>query len=224
MKILKSPEILYEDEFLLAVDKPSGMLSVPGRGPEKADCAVSRMSGTRGLVKEVHRLDQATSGILLLAKTPEAHRALSISFSDRVIEKTYIAVTVSIPSDPRREGVVFEPGNPGRIILYQRLDPENRPYQIIDPEKGRKSVTQWRVITADEQSGKYRLELGPLTGRTHQLRLALSTCGAAIPGDSLYASEELRDLSPRLLLHAAVLRFPHPETGRWVKIVSPVPF
>ncbi len=122
--------ILYKDKFIIAVEKPSGLLSVPGRGPEKADCAVARTAAEYGWIREVHRLDQATSGILLLARAPEAHRELSGSFAAREVEKAYIAITKSLPNDPGHDGVVFrtdESGKTGRITLYQRLNPDNRP-------------------------------------------------------------------------------------------------
>jgi len=234
LKVVNKTEVLYEDKNLIAVNKPPGLLSVPGRGPDKSDCAVSRAALEFGWIREVHRLDQATSGILLLARTPEAHRKLSASFASREVEKKYIALTAALPADPQLEGVDFETGVPerdsGRITLYQRLDPENRPHQIIDPEKGKEAVTGWMYLpdsgSADEKPARklFRMELVPLTGRTHQLRLALSICGAAIPGDSLYADEEIRISSSRLLLHAAELRFTHPVSGLTVEIKTVIPF
>ena len=232
---MKTLKILYKDRYLLAVDKPSGLLSVPGRGPEKADCAVSRAAAEFGWVREVHRLDQPTSGILLMARTPEAHRTLSEAFAAREIDKTYMALTTHLPEDPGRKGVFFKRdgnsvGSSGycRIRLFQRLDPKNRPYQIIDSERGKEAVTEWRQRESSRNElcgvSLYSLELKPRTGRTHQLRLALSVCGAAIPGDTLYAPEKIRNLSPRLLLHAAEISFPHPENRRDVTIKAGIPF
>jgi len=221
---MKKLEVLYEDDSFIAVNKPPGLLSVPGRGPEKADCAVARAAEMYGWIREVHRLDQATSGILILARTPEDHRIISASFAAREIEKTYIALTLSLPENPHKEGVIFQGGFPGCITLFQRLDPDNRPYQILDQQKGKEAVTRWRQISSSLKDNFYRLELKPLTGRTHQLRLALSVCRAAIPGDSLYASEEIRNTASRLLLHASNLRFFHPRGSGIVEINSEIPF
>lgn len=219
---MKDLRILFEDDFVIAVDKPPGLLSVPGRGPEKADCAVRRVGTEYHWIREAHRLDQATSGILLLAKTPEAHRFLSAAFASREIQKKYTALTASLPEDPRLKGVLWEKG---RISVFQRLDTDNRPHQILDAVLGKESVTEWSVLeTGTGQPGLHRLELRPLSGRTHQLRLSLSLCGAPIPGDSLYAPAEIEALSSRLLLHAEYLRFPHPESKALVEIHSPVPF
>jgi len=231
-------EILYKDEYLIAVNKPPGLLSVPGRGPDKSDCAVSRAASEFGWIREVHRLDQATSGILLLARTPEVHRNLSAAFAARKVVKKYIALTAALPADPQVEGIDFETGihepHSGRITLYQRLDPENRPHQIVDSQRGKKAVTDWlylpdstEAVSGEKSSPRvkrFRLELKPLTGRTHQLRLALSSCGAAIPGDSLYASREIMNSSSRLLLHAAELSFIHPVSGLAIEIRTVIPF
>ncbi len=220
--------VLYEDLSLLVVDKPSGLLSVPGRGPEKADCAVSRAAVYYGWIREVHRLDQATSGILLLARNPEAHRFLSAAFASRDIEKSYVALTRSIPGHHSREAVVCETddtGKSGRITLFQRLDPGNRPHQIVDPVLGKQAITNWRFIGDDGSNSRIkRLELVPTTGRTHQLRLALSSCAAPILGDSLYAPPELRDSAPRLMLHATSLLFPKPDGRGYLDMRSIVPF
>lgn len=219
---MKDLTVLFEDDFLIAVDKPSGLLSVPGRGPEKADCVVSRVAEKIGWVREVHRLDQATSGILLLARNPEAHRYLSSAFASREVEKTYIAATLSMPEDPALKGVLWEKG---RITVFQRLDTENRPHQILDFLQGRESVTEWSLLGMfGGEPELHHLELRPLTGRTHQLRLALSLCGAPIPGDTLYAPPEIRDASPRLLLHAEGLGFPHPDGHRFIELRSQMPF
>ncbi len=225
---MKDLPVLYEDFSLLVVDKPSGLLSVPGRGPEKADCVVSRAAVDYGWIREAHRLDQATSGILLLARNPEAHSFLSMAFASRDIEKSYVALTRSIPVHRSREGVVCETddtGKSGRITLFQRLDTDNRPHQIVDPVLGKQAITKWRLMGDDDMSSRIkRLELVPITGRTHQLRLALSSCAASILGDSLYAPPELRDAAPRLMLHAATLRFPEPDGSGYLDMRSEVPF
>lgn len=214
--------VLFEDASLVAVDKPPGLLSVPGRGPEKADCVVSRAAQKYGWIREVHRLDQATSGIMLLARTPEVHRSLSAAFASRKVEKIYAAATLSLPEDPEIKGVLWEKG---RITVFQRLDVENRPHQIPDPLQGKESLTEWRLLeSAAGEQDLHHIELRPLTGRTHQLRLALSLCGAPIPGDTLYAPAGIVEKSPRLLLHAERLCFVHPESEALVEIHSPVPF
>lgn len=217
--------VLHEDAYLLAVEKPPGLLSVPGRGPEKADCAVARAAAEYGWIREVHRLDQATSGILLLARTPEAHRRLSKAFADRGIEKTYTALSAAIPEDPNLPGVSFSPHQQsaaGRITVYQRADLDNRPVQIVDPINGKESITNWRAL--GENGKGFRLELKPTTGRTHQLRLALSLCHGPIIGESLYNPEKNTGESMRLMLHAAVLRFRHPIEDRIVELKSDIPF
>ncbi len=233
----KKLEVLYRDEFLLAVNKPPGLLSVPGRGPDKADCAVARAALDYGWIREVHRLDMATSGVLLMARNPDVHRKLSKAFADREVEKTYIAITHALPGDPHKKGVVFEAvfekgQSAGRITLFQRLDTDNRPHQILDPERGKEAVTDWRrlhdihntPVMDSAGAGIFRLELKPLTGRTHQLRLALSECGASILGDSLYGEQKIRNLSSRLLLHAAFLGFIHPVNGESLEIKAVIPF
>lgn len=214
--------VLYEDRFLIAVVKPAGLLSVPGRGPDKADCVVSRAASEYGWIREVHRLDQATSGILLLARNPDIHRRMSRAFASGQVSKWYTALTASLPADPSLDGVLWEDR---RITVFQRLDIENRPHQIVDRKNGKRAVTEWHLL--EPSSGNQdlnRLELRPVTGRTHQLRLAMSVCAAPIPGDTLYAPVHIRDISHRLLLHAMKLRFLHPEGGESLEIRSEVPF
>ena len=211
--------VFYADEHLVVVDKPSGLLSVPGRGSGKADCAVSRAAAEFGWIREAHRLDQPTSGLLLLARSPEAHRRLSAAFAERRVRKTYIAVCASRPfGGEGGRGAVAA----GRIVLRQRLDPENRPRQVVDEEQGKEAVTLWRVL--DSGMERCRLELRPLTGRTHQLRLACAEAGAPILGDALYAPPGTADAADRLLLHAASIRFPAPFGGGRIVIESPAPF
>ena len=215
--------VLHEAAGFLVVDKPAGLLSVPGRGPDKSDCAVSRAAAKFGWVRETHRLDQATSGILLLARNPEVHRFLSAAFAERRVGKSYAALLPSFPADMDRPGLY---SRDGRIVLFQRLDPENRPRQIVDAMRGKEAITLWRGVdgasrfTTDSKVASLRVELIPLTGRTHQLRLALSSCGAPVYGDRLYAPPEIRDAAPRLMLHAQSIRFPHPDGGEDVEVSS----
>ncbi len=203
--------LLHEDPRFLAVDKPAGLLSVPGRGPEKADCVRSRLQQRFPEALTVHRLDQATSGVLLFARDARTQAALGKMFEKREVEKVY-------------RGVVRSWSRPdeGRITLRQRLDHEDRPRQIVDHEHGRLSVTDWRVL--DRKPDRVLLELRPRTGRTHQLRLQAAASGHPLLGDGLYGSAETAGAAPRLMLHAAVLTFRHPATGRAVRIESPCPF
>ena len=242
-------KIHFEDAHLLVVEKPPGLLSVPGRGPEKTDCVVARAARRYGWVREVHRLDQATSGLMILARNPDSHRRLSAAFAERRVEKTYIALVPSRLSDPEVPAVEFRIDSPdsGRIRLFQRLDPDNRPRQITDAVRGREAVTYWRIrpetpsgvlfsgtarsdaagvesSDAAEEPGAgdlpIRLELQPRTGRTHQLRLAMAVCGAPILGDNLYGSAESGRRLPRMMLHAAGIVFSHPIGGECLRIES----
>lgn len=216
-------KIVFEDSDLLVVEKPSGLLSVPGRGPEKADCVVARASSEYAWVREVHRLDQATSGLMLLARNPEVHKLLSIDFAERRVVKSYQALVPVLPSDPGLSGILFQPPETerGRIVIHQRLNPEDRPRQVIDPEKGKKAITDWvQMELSDNQYEGFRLRLYPETGRTHQLRLTLACCGAAIYGDSLYAPTDIAQATSRLMLHAEYLRVLHPLTGNKLELRS----
>lgn len=206
--------IVHEDTTFVVVDKPSGLLSVPGKGEANQDCVVSRF---RELYPDsivqpsVHRLDQDTSGLLVMARTEEAHRNLSIQFMDRLVGKRYVALL---------EGLVEQ--NAGIIELAFRLDPDNRPYQVYDPEKGKLGTTLWRKLGVE--NGHTRVEFMPMTGRTHQLRLhAAHEKGLGVPivGDRLYGSGTAPG---QLKLHASVLRFRHPESRAPLEFSSSPPF
>ncbi len=253
---MKNLKILRLEERWLAVYKPSGLLSVPGRGPQKADCAVARAAAEFGWIREAHRLDEATSGVMILARDAEAHRRLSALFAERKIQKTYVAICAAgrggralcdpppfseadegrgeqeVPGGGALRGgkslgwrlfpATASAGDSGRCVLFQRLDPENRPRQILDPEHGKEAVTLWRVLEAAE--GRVRLELRPLTGRTHQLRLACAEMGVPILGDALYAPPDVAAAAGRLMLHAQSICFPEPFSGELIMIESPPPF
>ncbi len=204
--------IVFADERLVVIDKPAGLLSVPGRGDARRDSVLERLRArypsARGPLL-VHRLDLDTSGLLLAALDAEAHKALQRQFAARTVEKRYEAVV---------EGEVA--GEEGRIELALRGDPFDRPRRIYDPVDGRPAVTAWRVLARDGQ--RVRVELRPATGRTHQLRVHAAHplgLGAPIVGDRLYGLE-----GERLLLHAESLAFDHPATGRRTAVRSPVPF
>ena len=208
--------VLHDDPHILIVNKPPELLSVPGRGGDRADCVVARAASRYPGIREVHRLDQSTSGILMLAKTPEAHRRLSMDFAARHVLKVYQALVARIPRDTGVPGLLFEK-DAGRISLFQHLDVARRPRQMAVPgPPGRKAITDWSIL--ERQDGVVRLELRPLTGRTHQLRLALAVCDAPVLGDRLYATGKIRDAAGRLMLHATFLSFSHPETGETMEI------
>lgn len=205
---------LFEDAHVLVLEKPSGLLSVPGRGPDKQDCLSKRVQAVYPDALIVHRIDQDTSGLLLMARGIEAQRRMQRLFENRQVDKRYVAVVDGHPTQgaPDDEGWQRIEGN----IL---LDWERRPIHIIHPD-GKPSQSRWRVC----QSGAQRslLELEPITGRTHQLRVHLQSIGHPILGDSLYAPPELRAQSPRLLLHARDLAFVHPFTGESMAFTLPI--
>jgi len=208
---LQPLEIAYQDAHLLVVHKPSGLLSVPGRGPEKADCLVSRLRIAFPTALIVHRLDMETSGLMVLAQTEDVHRALSKQFENRDVEKRYIARTAGIPDK-----------EDGTIELPLMKDWPNRPLQKVDFEQGKPSLTEWRILAREKTTA--RLELTPLTGRTHQLRVHLNAIGHPILGDLLYGTPESQAGAARLQLHASTLGFAHPVTGADLLLQSPAPF
>lgn len=207
-------KIIYQDIELVVVDKPSGLLSVPGRGPDKQDCVVNRAKRLfLDMINQpaVHRLDMYTSGLMLLAKTTGVHRRLSQQFELRQVQKKYIALV---------EGVVGRVE--GEIRLSFRLDPSNRPHQVYDPIQGKLGITRWKRLSVDKHHT--RIEFKPLTGRTHQLRLhAAHPKGLGVPivGDHLYGNGQEGD---PMCLHASRLKFQHPSNGREMDIGSEPPF
>ncbi|MBB6482640.1 RluA family pseudouridine synthase [Spirochaeta isovalerica] len=202
-----APEVVYEDTWFYIVSKEREELTVPGRGPEKAHCLMSRAAEWLGEVYNIHRLDQPTSGLVILARTPEAQREMSRLFEARKVEKVYIArVRGKIEKD---EGI---------IDLPLRGDRENRPRQIVDPERGKKAITRWRIKKEGERWTE--LFLYPETGRTHQLRVHLASIGHPIMGDRLYDDETDEMLMGELKLHASALAFKHPFTGEFLSVES----
>jgi tRNA pseudouridine32 synthase / 23S rRNA pseudouridine746 synthase len=181
--------IVHADDRLVVIDKPAGLLSVPGRS--EPDCASARVQTLYPDALVVHRLDQATSGLLLFARGIEAQRALSADFAERRVAKVYVAVVAG-----HLEGE-------GLIDLPLAADWPNRPRQQVDHERGKPSQTRWRVLGREGPHTRVRLE--PLTGRSHQLRVHLAALGHAIVGDALYATPDIAAASPRLLLHASEL-------------------
>lgn len=209
---------LHADDALLVLVKPAGLLSVPGRGADKQDCASARAQQQWPGALVVHRLDMATSGLLLMARTPDVQRALSHAFAQREVEKHYQAIVQGCMSAPESQG------GWGDIELPIAADWERRPLRVIDHERGKASHTRWRVLAMDEAAQTTRLELSPITGRTHQLRLHLAAIGHAILGDALYADTTTQARAPRLLLHATRLAFTHPTNGAWVQYALPPDF
>ena len=209
---------LHADDALLVLVKPAGLLSVPGRGADKQDCASARAQQQWPGALVVHRLDMATSGLLLMARTPDVQRALSHAFAQREVEKHYQAIVQGCMTAPESQG------GWGDIELPIAADWERRPLRVIDHERGKASHTRWRVLAMDEAAQTTRVELSPITGRTHQLRLHLAAIGHAILGDALYADTTTQARAPRLLLHATRLAFTHPTNGAWVQYALPPDF
>jgi tRNA pseudouridine32 synthase/23S rRNA pseudouridine746 synthase len=206
-------EILYQDQALLVLNKPSGLLSVPGRGEEKQDSLARRVQARIADALTVHRLDMCTSGVMVMARGSEMHRALNRMFQQREIGKRYIA---------RVDGRLDPPC--GTIRLPLITDWPNRPRQRIDHEVGKPSITHYRRLEYQPESDSSRVELIPETGRSHQLRVHMLALGHVILGDNLYADPANRERAPRLQLHAAELSFVHPQTRECMNFHSPAPF
>lgn len=223
---------LHVDDSLLVFDKPAGLLSVPGRGPDKQDCLASRVQATWPDALVVHRLDMATSGLLLMARSLTAQRALSLAFEQRRVEKRYTAV-VSGHLQPKDTGWQV-------IDLPIAVDWPRRPLRVIDAATGQPSLTRWQTLPSDHWQtlrtdhwqtlrtdrwpSATRLTLAPVTGRSHQLRVHLLAIGHPILGDALYAPADVVARAPRLLLHASELTLAHPLSGAELNFTSPAPF
>jgi len=202
--------ILYQDKYLIAINKPPGLLSVPGLGDDKQDCVATRIQQLIPDAKIVHRLDCHTSGVMLMAIGLQSQRALNRQFHDRQVNKEYVAIV---------SGHVNE--KHGEIDVPMRGDPDQRPVQIIDHESGKQAITKWKNINFEENNT--RLLLIPVTGRTHQLRVHCKYIGHPVVGDRLYGTAQ-SDQQERMLLHAALIEFIHPRSGRLIKLESPSEF
>lgn len=222
MTPVREPAVVYADASLLVVDKPSGLLAVPGRGAGRQDCLSARVQARYPDALIVHRLDMATSGLMVMARGAAAQRELSRAFAAREVTKRYIAVVAGRLDAPTEDWGV--PENWGTIDLPIIVDWPNRPLRIVDPLRGKPSLTRWRVLGHDETGATTRVELEPVTGRSHQLRVHLRELGHPSLGDALYASPDVQALSGRLLLHAWSLRFAHPLTGEALAFESAAPF
>lgn len=205
--------IVFADAHLVVVDKPYGLLSVPGRDPANRDCVPSRLLAEFGELRIVHRLDFDTSGLMLLARDAATHRELSRQFEQRSVEKCYQALVWGKP----------EPES-GEIDLPIAVDWPNRPKKIVDPVNGKQALTRYLVLEYDSDSNIARVELKPVTGRSHQLRVHLAAIGHPILGCPFYASAEARAAYDRLTLHAQRLTVTHPQTGERLTFEAPVPF
>jgi len=206
-------DVIYRDEVILALNKPSGLLSVPGRGKDKQDSLVIRVQAEYPEALIVHRLDMATSGLMLMARNQDMQRQLSMLFEQRLIDKRYIAIV---------DGKLEQQS--GEINLPIITDWPNRPRQKVDYENGKPALTIFKLIKYNPEQNITRIELKPQTGRTHQLRVHMQSLGHAILGDRLYATAEVQQKSTRLLLHAESLAFTHPATQDALNINSQAPF
>ena len=202
--------VLHEDAELIIVDKPAGLLSVPGKGPDLADCLLARLTEVFPETRLVHRLDRDTSGLMVFARTPHAQRHLGLQFEKRMVKKTYVARVWGVPE-----------ARTGEIDLPLIVDWPNRPRQKVCFDGGRPAQTSWKRVSEDGETA--RLRLFPKTGRSHQLRVHCLEIGHPILGDPFYAQGPARDF-PRLMLHSEELRLKHPEGGRSLKFRCTAPF
>jgi len=203
--------VLYHDDYIVALDKPSGLLSVKGIGPSKIDCLALRAASAIEGARIVHRLDMDTSGVIVLARDAETHRELSRQFQDREVEKEYVAVVGgSLKEDS------------GDIDIPIRKDMDNPPKQCVDYDQGKSSQTAWSVL--QRKPDRTRVLLAPKTGRSHQLRVHLKEIGHPILGDNLYAPPEFLAMAARLQLHAQKLVVTHPASKERITFYSACPF
>jgi len=203
-------DVLHDDAQMIVVNKPAGLLSVPGRGEHLADCLLTRLQAAFPDCLLVHRLDRDTSGVMVFAMTPHAQRHLGQQFEKRLARKAYVA----------RLAGLLEPKT-GTVDLPLIVDWENRPRQMVCQETGKPAVTDWRVLR--HQDGTTRVRLSPKTGRTHQLRVHMAALGHPILGDPLYAQGEAADFD-RMMLHSEELRIKHPDSGMSMKFRATADF
>jgi tRNA pseudouridine32 synthase / 23S rRNA pseudouridine746 synthase len=202
--------LLHQDHEVVLVDKPAGLLSVPGKGEDLADCLIARVQAVFPDALLVHRLDRDTSGVMIFALTPHAQRHLGLQFENRQTKKTYVA---------RVWGEMTE--REGTVDLPLIVDWPNRPRQMVDHVNGRAAQTDWRVVRAG--NGETRVRLMPRTGRSHQLRVHMLSLGHPILGDPIYATGPAGDY-PRLMLHSETLQFRHPDGGKGMRVTAKCPF
>ncbi|TWT38451.1 RluA family pseudouridine synthase [Blastopirellula retiformator] len=204
-------KVLHLDEQLIVLDKPSGLLSVPGRGDDKYDSLAVQVAADYPGARNVHRLDRDTSGVIVMAFDAETHRQLSRQFEQRETSKRYVAIVAGQVAD-----------DSGRIELPLRKDFDHPPRHMVDPELGKPAITDWQIETWLKDAT--RLALIPQTGRSHQLRVHLQAIGHPILGDPLYSPPEIKAAAPRLMLHAQELEITHPASGKRMRFTAPAPF
>ena len=205
-------DLVYRDDYIAVVNKPSGLLSVPGNQPQYYDSAMSRVKEKYGFCEPAHRLDMATSGILLFALSKAADRELKRQFREREPKKYYQALVWGHVEQDH-----------GVVELPLICDWQNRPRQKICFERGKRAVTFYDVLQR-YPNNTTRVKLTPITGRSHQLRLHMLALGHPILGDKFYAHPQAKALSPRLCLHAESLQIQHPLTGETMEFTAPVGF
>lgn len=204
-------DVIHQDAEILVLNKPSGLLTVPGKAAEHADCLELRAQEQFPLSRIVHRLDMDTSGVVIMAMNAEAHRHLGLQFERRHTAKTYCADVF---------GCVTE--DQGAVDLPLRCDWPNRPMQMVDHEQGRSAQTNWKV--SERRDNWTRMELTPITGRSHQLRVHMLAIGHPILGDRFYATGNALSMADRLRLHAQSLTVHHPNGGERVRFTASLPF
>lgn len=212
-------DVVFADDHLVVLNKPSGLLAVPGKTSNECLSLQAQAQFADALI--VHRLDMATSGLMVMARGIAMQRGLNASFSERRVHKRYVAV---VQGDCGDGAAGRWEGRWRSIELPIIVDWPNRPLRKICFETGKPSSTRWRCVHFDTARNASRLELEPITGRSHQLRVHLQAIGHPILGDALYAPHDVAAASPRLLLHAAELAFHHPASGEWVSFHSPDDF
>lgn len=203
-------DVIHLDHHLLVVNKPAGLLSVPGKGEELADCLIARVQAAFADALLIHRLDRDTSGVMIFALTRHAQRHIGLQFEKRQTKKTYVA---------RVFGRMKE--KTGTVDLPLIVDWPNRPLQHVNHETGKQAITDWKVVKYEDNATRVRLY--PQTGRSHQLRVHMLEIGHPILGDPFYATGEARE-APRLMLHAEELRLRHPEGGQGQRFRAICPF
>lgn len=206
-------DIIHLDDHLLVVNKPAGLLTVPGRGEGRADCLVSRVQRRYPEALVVHRLDMATSGLVVLARGAVMQGRLSVLFQEREVEKQYTAIV---------HGLLMP--DEGEVDLPLTTDWPRRPMQMVSHQHGKASLTYFKVLSRDERLHCTRVALAPVTGRSHQLRVHMLALGHPIVGDPLYGERAMQEHYPRLMLHASRLALPHPGTGEMLSWSSVAPF
>lgn len=206
-------KLVYTDSELLVIDKPYDLLTVPGRGIENQDCLINRVISEQPNARIVHRLDYATSGLVIIPLSYEAQKSISRQFELRSTDKQYVAVVHGIIKD-----------DSGIIDLPLICDWPNRPKQMVDHENGKPAQTKFRVLARNTSQNSTRVELKPITGRSHQLRVHMLALGHPILGDRFYATGDALDASKRLLLHAQSISFDHPESAERLHIEASLPF